>query len=117
MIADLSTSEEEKRRAYLEGIKLMKSGLDKEVIYARLEKQGIKEDIIQDVIKNLFIQKKVDQVKNLTPFYNIALVRIGAGVGFAILFYAIDPSQVIVPIGLIGGGIISAFLIKKDMDA
>jgi hypothetical protein len=116
MNEDLAPSiEEQKRKAYLEGMKLMKSGMDREIIYARLEKQGIPEDIIEGVIQNLFIQKKVDHVKEITPLYNIALVRVGIGVAFAVIFYLIDPSQIIIPIGLIGGGIISAFLINKDM--
>lgn len=109
------STEELKKKAYVEGLKLSKSGADREIIYARLEKQGIPEEIIQQVIKNLFIQQKKDKVERLTPFYNVAIFRIGIGVAAAILFYLVSPNQLIIPIGLIGGGIISAFLIKKNM--
>ena len=39
------TAEELKKKAYLMGLRLKNSGLDAETIYARLEKQGIPEDL------------------------------------------------------------------------
>ncbi|MFA6276367.1 MAG: hypothetical protein WC622_06435 [Pedobacter sp.] len=109
------SAEELKKKAYLEALKLSKSGVDREIIYARLEKQGIPGEIIEDVIKNLSIQRKADKIEHLTPFYNIALVRVGIGFAFAVIFYLLSPNQFYIPIGLIVGGIISAFLIKRNM--
>ncbi|WP_316768484.1 hypothetical protein [Pedobacter frigiditerrae] len=109
------SQEELKKKAYLEGLKLSKSGMDREIIYARLEKQGIPEEIIESVIQNLFIQQKKEKIDHLTPFYNVALFRIGIGLAAAAIFYLLSPNQFYIPIGLIGGGILSAFLIKKDM--
>jgi hypothetical protein len=104
-----------KNKAYLEGLKLKKAGYDNEVIRARLDKMGIPEDLIVQVIKNLSIQQKVDAVNEQTPFYNIALVRVGIGVALAIISFILVPGIVILPIGLIGGGIASAYLAKSKM--
>ncbi len=62
------STEELKKKAYVEGLKLSKSGADREMIYARLEKQGIPEEIIQQVIKNLFIQQKKIRLNALLLF-------------------------------------------------
>lgn len=110
------SEEELKRKAYTEGLKLLKAGMDSEVIYARLEKQGIPDVIIAHVIKNLFIQRKKDKVKAIEPFYNVALVRIAIGVVAAVISYMLMPNQFIIPIGLIAGGILSALLLKKKME-
>ena len=37
-----------KNKAYLEGMRLKKSGMDDEVLYARLEKQGIPDGTNQE---------------------------------------------------------------------
>jgi len=44
-----------KNKAYLEGSRLKNAGYDDEVIFARLEKQGIPEELIKKVIANLQI--------------------------------------------------------------
>ncbi|MDB5146106.1 MAG: hypothetical protein JWQ57_126, partial [Mucilaginibacter sp.] len=41
--------EELKRRAYLQASRLKNEGLDNDVIYARLEKQGVPVDVINQV--------------------------------------------------------------------
>ncbi|RWY57237.1 hypothetical protein [Mucilaginibacter gilvus] len=104
-----------KNKAYLEGSKLKKAGYDNEVIRSRLDKMGIPEDLIVQVIKNLSIQQQIDAVSEQTPFYNVALIRVGIGVALAIISYVLVPGVVILPIGLIGGGIASAYLAKSKM--
>ena len=104
-----------KRKAYLEGQKLKKAGYDNEVILARLDKQGIPEDLAKQVIKNLSIQQHVDVVKEQTPVYNIALIKVGIGVALAIVSFIALPGQVILPIGLIAGGIVAAVISKDKM--
>jgi len=107
--------EELKRKAYLEGMKLKKAGLDNEVIYARLEKQGIPDELIKSVLQNMSIQKKLDIVKEQTPFYYSGLLKAGTGVLLAIIFYLIYPDIIIVPIGLIISGIAFAIISKNKM--
>lgn len=71
--------EELRRKAYLEGMKLKKAGLDKEVIYAWLEKQGIPDDLIKTVLQNMSIQQKRDVIVEQTPFYYSGLPKAGLG--------------------------------------
>ncbi len=52
-----------KRKAYLEGLKLKNSGLDQEIIYARLEKQGIPEELAKEVAKNVMLERQIVQEK------------------------------------------------------
>lgn len=108
--------EELKRKAYLEGMKLKKAGFDDEVIYARLEKQGIPGDISRNVIKNLNIQKQADKIEekkssNNTALYS-SLLKVGLGVLLAIVSAIIFPGYIILPIGLIAGGIFYAIIAK-----
>lgn len=107
--------EELKRKAYLEGMKHKKAGLDNEVIYARLEKQGIPGDLIKSVLQNMSIQKKLDVVEEQTPFYYAGLLKAGFGFILAIIVYAIYPGVVIVPIGLIVTGIAYAIVSRNKM--
>jgi uncharacterized membrane protein len=104
--------EELKRRAYLEGQKLQKVGYDAEVILARLDKMGIPEELAKQVAANLFIQQAVDEsnreATSSTIKLNTALIRVGAGFALAVVVYLIFPGIIIIPIGLISGGIISA---------
>jgi hypothetical protein len=104
-----------KNKVYLEGTKLKKAGYDNEVIFARLEKQGIPEELIGQVLKNLDIQGKADAIKEQKPFYNIAILRIGIGVFLAIISAILIPGQIYLPIGLIGGGIVYAVIAKSKM--
>jgi hypothetical protein len=104
-----------KNKAYLEGSKLKKAGYDNEVIFARLEKQGIPEEMIKQVLTNLEIQRKTDQIKEQKPFYNIAILRIGIGVFLAIVSAILIPGQIYLPIGLIIGGVVYAVIAKSKM--
>jgi hypothetical protein len=102
--------EELKRKAYLQASRLKKEGLDNEVIYARLEKQGIPVDLIEQVLTNLTVQKIIEVNDAQKPFFNLALLKIGIGVFLAIVSMVILPGRVILPIGLIAGGIITAVI-------
>jgi len=107
--------EELKRKAYLEGIKLKKAGLDNEVIYARLEKQGIPDELIKNVLQNMNIQKKIDVIEEQKPFYYSGLLKAGLGFLLAAIVYFIYPGVVIIPIGLIISGIAYAIISKDKM--
>jgi hypothetical protein len=49
--------EELKRKAYLQASRLKNEGLDNEIIYARLEKQGVPIDLINQVLANFNCSK------------------------------------------------------------
>lgn len=108
-------SEELKRKAYLAGQRLKSSGLEAEVIYARLEKQGIPESLAKQVVKDLWKMQQETTIKEATEDHNYALVRIGIGIVAAIISWIVLPNNFILPIGLIGGGIISAIIAKNKM--
>src|SRR5436190_1643560 len=108
--------EELKKKAYLEGMKLKKAGMDNEVIYARLEKQGIPNDLISDVIKNLNVQQKAEKVESQQPLYYSGLLKIGLGILLAIISAFVFPGKIILPIGFIVSGIIYAVIAKKNME-
>jgi hypothetical protein len=114
---DFIIDESLKNKAYLEGLKLMKAGYDAEVIRGRLDKMGIPEDLIAQVVRNLYIQQTVDESNREAATSNIklntALIRVGAGFALAVIVYLIFPGIIILPIGVIGGGIISAFMAKS----
>lgn len=107
--------DELKNKAYLEGQKLKRAGYDDEVIFARLEKHGIPEDLARQVIKNLSVQQKRVVYEKHKPKYNIAVIRIGIGVFLAIASAILFPGRIYLPIGLIGGGIIYALIAKSKM--
>lgn len=104
--------EELKRRAYLEGMKIKKAGLDNEVIYARLEKQGFPDELIKTVLKNMSIQQKREIAEVQKPFYYSGLIKAGLGGLLAIISYFVFPGIVIIPVGLSITGIIFAFASK-----
>lgn len=66
--------EQLKRKAYHEGLKLQNSGLGEEVIYARLEKQGIPIDLAKEVAKNLVLEKSKGSKEHQTYLKNIVLI-------------------------------------------
>jgi hypothetical protein len=72
--------EELKRSAYLEGMKLKKAGFDNQVIRARLEKQGIPNELVRQVIINLNIQKVKEIENEQKPLYYSGLLKIALGV-------------------------------------
>ena len=114
------TESEVKKKAYLMALRLKNSGLDEETIYARLEKQGVPEELARQVARDTQIQRNRDVktgiVEDAKYRYNFAFVRIGIGVALALVSYLIFPDNVILPVGAIGGGILSALLAKKKME-
>lgn len=110
------TSEELKKKAYLMGLRLKNSGLDAETIYARLEKQGIPEELARQVAQDTVIERKRQVIEDTQPVYNFALIRIGIGVIIALISYIVFPDIYILPIGIIAGGIVSALMARKKME-
>ena len=105
------TEEEVKKKAYLMALRLKNSGLDTETIYARLEKQGIPEDLALQVAKDVSMEKKRHVAEQETkPVFQAALIRIAVGLAAALISILIFPDEIIIPVGLIGGGVIAAVL-------
>lgn len=109
------TPGELKKKAYLIGLRLKNSGLDGETIYARLEKQGIPEDMAKEVVGDILIERKRDVIKQTEPVYNFALIRIGIGLVIALVSYLLTDNAIL-PIAIIAGGIVTALLAKKKME-
>lgn len=101
------------RMAYSQAMKLKRSGLDDEMIYGRLEKQGIPEELIADVIKNINSEQRRSSVRQTRKTnYNVALIKVGVGVLAAVVSAFLFPGYVIVPVGLIFSGVLLAILTK-----
>lgn len=108
------TEEGLKRRAYSTGFKLKDSGLDQEAIYARLEKQGIPEELALQVANDVMIERQKAQNDLYEPFRHLAYIKIGIGVVAAIITMIILPSMTILPIGFIIAGVVFALASKKN---
>jgi hypothetical protein len=111
-LEQFESEENLKNRAYMLGLKLKNSGLEEEVIYARLEKQGIPESLAKEVASEI-MNEKIKLIKEQEkPFENVALIKIGGGILLAVISSIVLPGQIILPIGLVLGGI-AYFLITK----
>jgi hypothetical protein len=106
-------SEELKKKAYLLASRLLNQGYDYEVIRAHADKEGIPEEMIKDVCKNLALKQIVTASEEKKPFFNIALIKIGIGILIAIIYAVAVPGQVYIPIGLIGTGIATAIFFRS----
>lgn len=102
------------RKAYSEAMKLRRSGLDDEIIYARHEKQGIPEELILRVLTNINIERRKKVTNELNFNYKFAALKIGAGIVGAIISGLLLPGNTVIPIGLILGGIILALATNKQ---
>jgi hypothetical protein len=110
------TEGELKKKAYLMGLRLKNSGLNAETIYARLEKTGVPEELARQVARDTLIERKKEVIEQTKTVYNFALIRIVIGIIVALISYLIFPDRYIIPIAIIAGGIVAAFLAKKKME-
>lgn len=110
------TPGELKKKAMLMALRLKNSGLDAETIYARLEKQGIPEEMAKQIAYNSQVERKREEVKEAEEKFNYSLLKVGIGVVAALISYLIFPDFYILPVGLIVGGIVAALLAKKRME-
>ncbi len=106
--SDQSGESEEslKRRAYSSATKLKNQGLDRESIYARLEKDGIPEHIIIEVLENMTKQIRKERVISEKSHREIAWIKIVIALVIVIISYFVFPETVLIPIGLIFSSII-----------
>jgi hypothetical protein len=106
-------SEELERKAFLLGLKFKQSGLDQEMIYVRLEKDGIPEDLALKVVRELAKGELKKERDTANEKVNVALVIIAVALLLAITSALLIPGKIVLPIGIIGGGIISALISNK----
>ena len=99
-------------RAYLAGLKLKQSGLSEEVIYARLEKQGFGEELSRRVAKDV-----VDEIQKETSKNNLSYGLVIAGIGLlgSIISAFVLPDRILLPLGLIVGGLLIALVEKVKL--
>jgi hypothetical protein len=100
------TEEGLKRRAYSEAMKLKRSGLDRETVSVRLEKQGIPAELITKVIADISNESKKAVIEHEKPKLYTALIGIVVGILLAMLSTVLIPNTIIYPTGLIIGGMI-----------
>jgi hypothetical protein len=109
-------SEELRKKALLMAARLKSSGLDSESVYARLEKDGIPEDMARKITSDVFVQtQRAQRVREAKADYEVALIRVGIGLVGGLLLYLIMPNPIL-PIGIVAGGIISALWALKRMN-
>lgn len=89
------------RRAYMLGMQLKNSNLDEEIIYARLEKQGIREDIAWRVAKDITLERHQAIREESKPREYLLWIRMGlVGLAMVVSLFFI-PGIVIFPLGAI----------------
>ena len=67
---DNNLHEDIKRDAYQKALQFKNTGLEEEVIFARLEKLGFPTDLAQEVAKNVVMKKREDKEKELPTSVN-----------------------------------------------
>lgn len=113
---ELAIDETIKRSAYSSAMKYKRAGLDDELIYVRLEKQGFPQDLIHHVIKNLNIEQRKKPDPTLQTKYEKQLIILGATSVVAVIIAFAFPDHTYLPFGTIIAGIVSLLNIKKKMD-
>lgn len=105
---NIETPEELERRAYTMAWKFKNSNMEEEVIYAKLEKQGIPKELALEAAHNIVLERKKDLIKEEKPFFKVALLKIGLGMFVALIYAIVFPGSYILPIGFLVGGAILA---------
>ena len=94
------TEETLKRKAYSLAMKLKSEGLEDEVILARLEKQGIPDELSIKVLTNMGLQAQTVREGEERESINILLVISGVVLVLCLLSIFVVPGVVLVPSGL-----------------
>ncbi len=100
------TEESLRRKAFMLGMKLKNSGLDPETIYARLEKQGISENLAKKVAFNVQAAQKKEAIQEEKENTNIWFVTAGFSIALCVLSMIIFPNIILIPTGLIISGVL-----------
>ena len=101
-----------KNKAYHEGLKFKNSGLEEEVIYAKLEKQGIPIDLAKEVARNVVIERNKyskEDIKDYKNYKKLGIVFIVIGILASIIAY-IFTGIISVAVGVLVVGISTAII-------
>ena len=107
-----NNNEYSKHKAYHEGLKFKNSGLEEEVIYAKLEKQGIPIDLAKEVAMNVVIERNKYNKEDLSDYKNykkLGIVIIVIGILASIIAY-IFTERIIVAVEVLVVGISTAII-------
>lgn len=114
MSEEKPTDETLKRQAYLEALNLYNSGADAELIYARLDKKGFPEELIRQVLRNLYQHDEEKVQEAAGNSFHIGIIILGVGICILIGSAFFLPTVTVIPIGLIlGGAVIAAIAWAK----
>ena len=101
------------------GLRLKNSALHNEIIYARLEKQGIPDDLAREVARDVLVERKKDKVKQAEAAYEFAWFKrdfkIVVGLLVALISY-LTTSNVVFPIGITIGGLVALIVAKWRLE-
>ena len=101
-----NTSDSIKRKAYVEGLKLKNTGLEEEVIYAKLEKQGIPKDLAKEVARNVVIERNIYNKEDIEDYKNykkLGIVFLVIGILASIITYILTGRIFVAAIVLVVG--------------
>ena len=82
-----NTIEYPRNKAYKAGLKYKNSGLEEEVIYAKLEKQGIPVDLAKEVAMNVVIERNKDIKEDRSDYKKIGIVLMLVWILVSIIAY------------------------------
>ena len=99
-----------RNKAYKEGLKFKKSGLEEEVVYAKLEKQGIPIDLAKEVAMNVVIERNKYNKEDLSDYKKIGIVMIVIRILVSIIAYIIT-GRIFVVVELLVVGIPATILV------
>ena len=98
-----------KNKAYKEALKFEKSEFTEEVIYAKLEKQGIPIDIAKKVAMNIVLERN-NKKEDRSDYKKMGSVMIVVWISVSIIAYFIT-GNVFDAVGLLVGGILTTILV------
>jgi hypothetical protein len=98
-----------KNKAYKEALKFEKSEFTEDVIYAKLEKQGIPIDLAKEVAMNIVLERN-NKKEDLSDYKKMGYVMIVVWILVSIIAFFIT-GKVFDAVGLFVGGILSTILV------
>ncbi len=109
-----TTDETLRRKAYLEAMRLYQQGADAELIYARLDKQGIPEPLILQVLGNMQQEETKIVKEKSADLFAFGIVFFGVGVVVLLASVFFFSNIIVIPFGMILIGLIMAILSWKN---
>lgn len=96
----------QERQAYMMGMKLRSQGHSLDVVFARMEKSGIPENLVKQVIDDLELEESKTAELDKSNLASFGWIRLGIALLLAAISAAVFPGMIIMPIGFILAGIV-----------